>query len=242
MGKIRGKPLHFEGDAGQFRFDDVPPGPYFLVVSSQGGGGDDEPKALVQDQFELSAGEERRLEFDLGSFPTHLRVLNAEGAPVRGAELTLVLLGEIGRADGTTDSDGRASVTATRSGRYEVLAAHPEEGMAHAELAVDAGAANELTLTLARGVECAGNLRLAPGARFDAKVGTLGVSSETEQWVQLQRPIELAQGGAPFRIVGLPPGKYRAFLWGEDDTLRSAFELPEDGNGALELSFTKARR
>jgi len=67
------------------------------------------------------------------------------------------------------------------------------------------------------------------------------VSPEDESWFSSRVPVELVDGAAPFRLVGLSPGKYKVLLWGGDDMLNTTFELPEWGNDNLELRFTARR-
>jgi hypothetical protein len=85
-------------------------------------------------------------------------------------------------------------------------------------------------------VECAGTAHLARGATFAAEEAQLFASSEHDG-LQVRMPIHLEQGKASFRLVGLQPGKYRAFLFGGEDVLHTSFELPAQGDGALELYF-----
>jgi hypothetical protein len=87
-------------------------------------------------------------------------------------------------------------------------------------------------------VECAGRLHLARGATFAAAKGSLTASPAGDgAWLQVSCRVELEEGSASFRLVGLPPGKYRVLLWGGDDMLHTSFELPASGDGALELTF-----
>jgi uncharacterized protein (DUF2141 family) len=238
-----GEPRSTVASGGRFRLDDVPPGQYVLFVATPKPGDPGKTKNLVEELVEVSGTEERVLEFDLANIPARFRVLSAAGEPVEGAELKLHILdrSSVVQESIPTDRDGRTTLSLPRPGRYAVLAAQEEEGLARGELEVSPGGVNELALTLSRGVECAGTAHLARGATFAAEEAELLASSEDDEWIRVRCPVRLDQGTASFHFVGLQPGKYRVLLWGGDDLLTTSFELPAQGNGALELYFDGRR-
>lgn len=233
------------GKGGRFRFEGVPAGPYLLLVQDAPSGRVLEYRpALVRQELELAAGEVRTLEIDLARIPVRLRVLTARNGAAATAQVRLRPLDEGATTDGATgvtDAEGRAHLELPAPGRYVVLARHEDEGLARIELAVGERGAPEATLTLSEGVACAGQIVLAPGFELGEERGTLIVTSPDDPWLHLTLPVAPIEGRAPFRIVGLAPGRFHARLWGGEETLAHDFELPPWGDAALELRFTRGR-
>ncbi|NOT29709.1 MAG: hypothetical protein HOP15_04575, partial [Planctomycetes bacterium] len=133
--------------------------------------------------------------------------------------------------------DGSARVELAHRGRYSVFATHAELGVARGELEVGEGGVEDYRLTLSPGVECAGTLRLPSDAPQDTERCFLMLSAPADPEFQMSCRLKVAGGRGPFRFAGLTPGKYTADLYVESTSLRASFELPEWGDGALELFF-----
>jgi len=231
--------LYAQGQGGRFRFDGVEPGEYHLVVQDARTLGDS-PVTLLQETLRLEAGEQHELERDLERLACRLVVLGADGQPAAGALLALTPLDELSQgvgAEARTGRDGSARVELAHRGRYAVFASHAELGVARGELAVGADGADDCILTLSPGVECAGTLRLPSDAPQDTERCFLMLAAPADPEFQLSRRVKVAGGRGSFRFTGLAPGKYVADLYVESTSLRASFELPEWGDGALELSF-----
>jgi RNA polymerase sigma factor (sigma-70 family) len=233
--------FQFQGAGGRFERDELAPGQYQLTVKGRRTASDSQT-TLVQDTLLLEPGEARELAYDVELLACRVRVLSADGEPVSGALLELLALDapHVG-AQGRTGPDGSARLELAHAGRYLASAREREHGAVRAELVLGAGEPDgyteEHTLTLNPGVECAGTVRVPPDVLQDTERCFLMLSTPGGPDQDASQRLVLAGGRGSFRLTGLQPGRYTAWLAVDKTMLQASFELPEWGDGALELAF-----
>lgn len=232
----RGRPYNARGTNGSFRLEGLAPGGYFLVVTP---GEEEFEGQAFDDQVMVHPGQALSVSYDSGAHRVDLRVVGADGVPVEDASVQFL------RTDGgagvpyvrSTNAEGRVSFTQPRSGRHQVLAVHPG-GVGRMEVALVEGPGEEHELRLTPTVECAGTVRVEPGLL--ARPPSFSVRDERGR--DYESTLELAGNAGPFRVLGLVPGPYTAWLHDGQTYLYLSLEVPEGGTGALELHFTAADR
>lgn len=225
---------------GTFRFERVVPGRYYLRV----GPWDEEASGtLAQKVVELGDGEQETIELEIEPATVLVWIRSEAGEPVADAKVQLALsertqAGLAADASVKSGTDGSARLRIGIVGKYRALVSHPDEGIGKTMVEVVAGE-NEVEITLSRGVECAGTLRLDPGVVLASGQARLMVMPDGFGGSAADCPVQVVDGTAAFRVVGLPPGKYQGMLIGQGALLRcGSFELPASGSAALELRVT----
>jgi hypothetical protein len=182
-----------------------------------------------------------RLDLDLWSQPLRVSVKDPGGAPVAGADVELRSDDGTERGGTKTDATGLAVLTLIGEIRRTVKVSC--EGYAERSFEVDPGRegfAGELEVELKGAVACAGVCDISAFDSPQASNGAyLRITGSTDGgWEGLDAGDLSDDMRAAFRVEGLAPGKYKAYLWlGGQQAEVIDFELSELGNENLLLAF-----
>ncbi len=232
-----GDVLATRGSGGRFRFEGAKPGRYLVYVRPA-----DPPATLERGEFHvlaeevvLTAGEERTLDLDVTPHEVEVRVLRVDGLPAEGVRVTLhqTKSAWVGRG-GKTDAQGMMRLALPKGGAYRATAAHAEHGSGALDLVVEGVRGTVATIRLELGVECSGHVNLDPELRVPDGTYALWLESVGSR---SECPIEVVRGSAPFRVAGLVPGNYDAWLQHGARLLHARLELPEGGARDLVLEL-----
>lgn len=191
--------------------------------------------------FDLGLGGVTRVDVALESHWLDLLVVDAAGAPVYGAELTLA--GEGGASEGVsgqtrTDKAGKVRMEARASGRFRLDAFHQRFGAA--EVVVTVPREEPLTVVLEVGVPCRGRftvpLEWVPeGGWFPYIEFAFTQRGRTERRQVLVFP---EGDGGTFDVRGIPAGEIELRFLHQNRASRPVrLLLPPGGAEALEADF-----
>lgn len=203
----------------------------------------------IQEAFErveLAPGERRVLEFTFRTGATRVRVVDEQGAPAVGVEVSVYWSDYGAGRDALTDGRGVADLGRVLAGEAHLQVEDARFGVGARRVEVRADADNEFELPLVLGVPCAGEV-LVPAT-----------SDEHSPWVYLQfKPVHpsgeasgegrsvnarIQDGRAPFSVLGLRPGRYQVTSFWNSHSGELApveFELPQGGSRSLALTFVR---
>jgi protocatechuate 3,4-dioxygenase beta subunit len=237
---LGGRPMRFSGapqqdesdPEGNFRIQDVTPGPVDLAAQAPGW------QAGTVAGLELRSGEEKRgVEIVLS--PAAIlegRVLTPSGEALPGAQVNLPF--EESRGGGfhsaTTDDEGRYVLESLPPGHRTLEASHPDYGMARRQAELRLGE-NTLDITLEGGSEVSGRVvdeTGTPVAGAQVWLASLGAS----------RPLStMSQSDGGFRFAAVTAGNYRAGVEKEGFARSERVPVTVSGSsvGGLELRLTR---
>ena len=132
---------------------------------------------------------------------------------------------------------GSFRVVAWDAGELKLHAQSPTEGIGMRSATVSGGG-ESYTMSLSRGVPCAGSLELPPDMP-DCSAG-FSLRKTSGESLTLHGILTFTDGAAEFDWVGLQPGPYRGNLTSESgDPLEFQFELAHGGDQGLHVEVLR---
>lgn len=240
------------GPDGRWGFDDLAAGEYKVTLWNVDQSEWGEHWTTIE-QRELALAEDATERIDVRWTRTTCDVYleDADGGLVVGAEVELVSLDPEGylwaEPAVLSDERGIARPESRGSGPHRIEARHPTLGVGTAEVELVAGDAREVHVRLERPVRCAGRVTVPPlPERPEGSVVYRG-GPKLRVWALEETGIASAElylsagdAGidAPFELLGLPEGRYRAdFVWDWVSFTPIDFDLPAGGVDDLTLEF-----
>ncbi|MFT7485272.1 MAG: RNA polymerase sigma factor (sigma-70 family) [Candidatus Paceibacteria bacterium] len=225
---------------GSYRFDDMAPGNYrLLVVHVDPTGG---TSGLVAD-CPFRALEDRMVRRDviLEGTSFSIQIQDDSGRPVTDARIFAHSMESETNQAGipTVLKPGLVEVTVWGTGKFYVRIDSPTAGIFQETITVSGEPDERFEVTLDLGVPCAGTVSV-PDASFTgaAHLTANRTSSSVGPVFSANVPIELIDGSAQFNLVGLQAGSYTGYvdlLNGQPSHLSVSFKLSAGGDSALVL-------
>jgi protocatechuate 3,4-dioxygenase beta subunit len=213
---------------------------------------------IAQDWFELTDGEEHKLELEFEFASAQVRVVDPSGAPIANTGVTFEWKETVSNGDSSTyertqnlwaqtNQEGVALIELPRPGHYTARSAQSGKGRGVVEF--DAPTREPVELRVESGVPCAGRVEVEPDPGAAAKIWFSVYELKDEQnWGDNVGWQQFENGKRDFELAGLRPGRYRAqiYLQSGDSTnwsrnSQTDFELSTTGNAHLVLHFKTAK-
>lgn len=233
---------------GAFRFDDLRPGRYVVIVR---GGGQRGNLLLHREAIQLGSGEQRELRVDARLTAQEVTVRRADGSPAAGVQVHAVAGSGSGAEEdpfgmtysGSSDGEGKVFLELL-PGPYDLVAVSDELGRGRTRVDVgdQPGRAAEITM--------------AAGIHFTARIVVEGgeAPQEGQSWhfyidprfeiaaadrVAMQNWREVDPADPRVELKNVVPGTYHAMLWGSGDgrMLQTELEIPPGGASDAVIRF-----
>lgn len=223
---------------GRYFFDGLAAGDYTLLVASRAQP-TVAPEIILSPEVTLQLGVVTREDVQLVENRFELALVDEFGLPVDdGTVVAYAIDGRSMRAtSGERVAAGVQALTIWSGGNYLLEAKSPTAGTASMKVIITSSISQRLGLKLFRGLNCAGQIRLAGSAYSGmATVHVYNREDPAGEHHQASQHVNFEDGLAQLNLLGLTEGEYQASVFAiEGGTYDVRFTLAPNGSDSLSL-------